>query len=90
MAIIESTISDSENVDLAHDESVTLALEQNLSTIDLKVKEARGSSIVETITKMSIEDHQAVVEGLKRAMGDKLSAEDLLTVSRILSASSSS
>lgn len=75
MAIIASTISSVQ--DVKNDQEVTLALEQSLAAIDLKVKESRASSISATVEKMSEEDHLAVVDGLKRALGEKLSGDDL-------------
>lgn len=84
MAIVESAIS-SDSIDLANDQAVTLALEQSKAAIDGYVKDARSNSISETILAMSNEDPEAVVEALKRVLGERLSGEDLATVSRILS-----
>lgn len=76
MALINSAISTAD-LDLHHDQAVTLALEKSKAAIDVKVKDARSSSISEAIMSMSNEDHGAVVEGLKRALGQRLSGEDL-------------
>lgn len=84
MEIVESAISSGE-LDLMNDQAVALALEQCKGAIDTYVKEARSNSISETILAMSNEDPAAVVEALKRVLGERLSGEDLATMSRILS-----
>ena len=72
MEIIEATLeSGSDDVDPLNDEAVTLALEQGGASIDGKVKEARSRSIAEQISAMSKEDHHAVVEALKKVLGER-------------------
>lgn len=74
MEIVEGTVSD---VDLKNDQAVVAALEKSSTKIASAVKDARASNISETILAMSDEDSGAVLEGLKRAYGSRLSAEDL-------------
>lgn len=76
MELVISAISSNE-LNLENDQAVTLALEKAKAAIDISVKAARSSSISDAILTMSNEDHSAVVEGLKKALGQKLSAEDL-------------
>lgn len=77
MAIVQSTLAAGDSVDETNDEAVTLALEKGLAAVDSKVKQARSSSIAQQVAKMSSEDHDAVVEGVKQALGQRLSGSDL-------------
>lgn len=72
MEIIESTLETGpDDVDPLNDEAVTLALEKGIASIDGKVKEARSRSIADQISAMSKEDHHAVVEALKKVLGER-------------------
>jgi len=86
LQIVQAAIS-SHDLDLSSDRSVTEALEKSKAHITTRVKEERGSSISEAILSMSDEDAGAVIEGVKRAWGQRLSADDLATLSRLLSSS---
>lgn len=85
MAIVTAAISDESSLDLENDRTVTEALEKSKAAISVRVKEERASSISEAILNMSVEDGGAVLEGVKRAWGQRLSAEDLAALTRMLS-----
>ncbi|GAA5983453.1 hypothetical protein JCM11641_007854 [Rhodosporidiobolus odoratus] len=75
----------SPELDLDNDLAVATALEKGKGTIAERVKALRSGSIASSIAQLASEDRSAVVEGLKRALGEKLTAEDLAMITRVLS-----
>ncbi|KAI5477007.1 hypothetical protein MNV49_006965 [Pseudohyphozyma bogoriensis] len=84
LKIIEESI-ESSALDLSSDRSVTEALEKGKAAITTRVKAERATSISDSIAAMSAEDSSAVLEGLKSAYGQRLSAEDLAQLVKLLS-----
>ncbi|GAA5824966.1 hypothetical protein JCM11251_006044 [Rhodosporidiobolus azoricus] len=76
----------SQDLDFENDQAVAAALEKGKVTIAEKVKALRSGSIATEIAQLVGEDRSAVVEGLKLALGSKLSTDDLAAITRILSA----
>ncbi|KAK4046075.1 acetyl-coenzyme-A carboxylase [Microbotryomycetes sp. JL201] len=84
-AMLHEVIKSAE-VDMNNDAAVTTVIESSHGLLTNQVREARQAAIGEAIAAMANEDRTGVVEGIKKALSDKLSADDLATLSRILSA----
>ncbi|GAA6021680.1 hypothetical protein JCM10207_008111 [Rhodosporidiobolus poonsookiae] len=85
LAAVHAAIATPE-LDLNNDQAVAAALEKGKAGLADRVKAVRAGSIASSIASLAFEDRSAVVEGLKLALGDKLTTDDLAAITRILSA----
>ncbi|GAA5906155.1 hypothetical protein JCM6882_006061 [Rhodosporidiobolus microsporus] len=76
----------SQELDFENDQAVAAAFEKGKATLAERVKALRSGSIASSIAQLAGEDRSAVVEGLKLALGSKLTTDDLAAITRILSA----
>lgn len=76
MEIVQATVNTG-SIDMVNDEAVAIALEDATAAIEAQVKAARAAAISETILAMSSEDHDAVMEAMKRVLGERLAGDDL-------------
>ncbi|KDE05599.1 acetyl-CoA carboxylase [Microbotryum lychnidis-dioicae p1A1 Lamole] len=81
--IVKAAINESQ-ADYENDPAVTSALEQHKAKIASRVKDVRSNAMADVVAAMTKEDGQGVLEGLKRALGEKLSSDDVATLQRIL------
>ncbi|GAA5920490.1 hypothetical protein JCM1841_003513 [Sporobolomyces salmonicolor] len=81
LAIINEALA---GVDLENDALTSAAIEKAQTDIAASVKKARGNAIAASIAAFADEDREAVVEGLRTALGEKLSAQDLALITQAL------
>lgn len=84
LAIVNSVLS--ADIDSTNDQAVASSLEKGQNDLSSRIKSARSHSIAQSVAQMLVDgDSAAVLEGLKQAKGDKLSAEQLALISQIFS-----
>lgn len=72
------------DVDLTNDAAVATALEKAGADITVAVRNARATAIASQIASLAKEDGPAFLQGLTAALGDKLDAQQIASLSALL------
>lgn len=84
LAIVNSVVA--AEVDASNDQAVAAALEKGHADLVVRVHAARQNSIAQSVADMVASgDASAVLEGLKRAKGESLTAEQIALLSSVFS-----